>query len=267
MKKSWDEREKQGKRDLLRQQLPADMDRISFTEIQEQENLRQIHRVIEERRRNMRFHGKRMVIAVAAAMMVTGTITAIGAGKIVGLYSSTDLRKAVHSAAELKQQAVSILGDELVLEEKLADGTSFDEGQIVEVQGVDEGMNKVSSYQELTARYGDITLSVMRKEDQIPADEGENKAADYQETVGEICFTGTENNYLFLPPEAKPSKEDEALAEAGELFISYGTEKEERMVFRNISWEEDGLCYMMLTDREMSLSELGDLAKAYAEVK
>ena len=154
-----------------------------------------------------------------------------------------------------------------MLEEKLADGSAFEEGQITQVQGLDEAMNQVMSYQELTAQYGDINLSVMRKEDKISAEGEETQEADYEETVGDICFTGTEDNYLFLPPDAQPSKEDAALEAAGELYISYGTEQEERKVYRNIEWEEDGLCYMLFTDREMALSELGELAKAYVEAE
>lgn len=267
MNKGQDER-KRGKEDgLLEQQLRADMDRIPFTELQKQESLRQIHRAVRERRGNMRFHGKRMVIAVAAAMMVTGTITAIAAGKIVGLYSSSDITKDVHSVAELQQQGTAVLGEELVLKEALADGTAFEKGQLIEVQGLDEGRNQVASYQELTAQYGGISLSVMRTGDRILTDGGKRQEADYQETAGGICFTGTEDPYLFLPPDARPSAEEAALEKAGALFISYGTEQEERKVYRNVAWEKDGLYYMLLTDREMTLFELGELAKAYAEVK
>lgn len=264
MNKSWDEREEADKEERLKRQFQADMDRIPFTELQQQESLRQIRQAVRERRTNMRFHGKRMVIAVAAAMMAAGTITAVAAGKIAGLYSSTDLTKAVHSVTELQQQAASALGHSPELPETLADGTAFDEGQIIEVKGLDDGMNQVASYQELTAQYGDVNLSVMRTEDLTMMEGGAEQAVDYQETVGDIHFTGTEDPYLFLPPDARPSAEDEALEKAGELYISYGSEKEERTVYRNVVWEKDGLRYTLFTEREMTLPELGELAKAYA---
>ena len=53
--------------------------------------------------------------------------------------------------------------------------------------------------------------------------------------------------YLFLPPDAEPSAEDQKLEQEGKLYISYGTDEEVHEMYQMVSWEEDGLSYMLST--------------------
>ena len=64
------------------------------------------------------------------------------------------------------------------------------------------------------------------EENQEPASDG-----DYEELYEGICLRGQEDEYLFLPPDQKPSEEDESREAAGELYISYGSVVEERCVY------------------------------------
>ena len=50
-------------------------------------------------------------------------------------------------------------------------------------------------------------------------------------------------------------------------MISYGTDQEERKVFKNVSWEEDGLHYLLLTDQDVTLSQLMDMAGEIIDVQ
>ena len=54
------------------------------------------------------------------------------------------------------------------------------------------------------------------------------------------------NTYLFLPNEDALTEEYQTMAEAGEIFISFGTAAEEWKVMENYSWEDDGVYYALV---------------------
>ena len=69
--------------------------------------------------------------------------------------------------------------------------------------------------------------------------------------------------HLFLPPDETPTEEETALEQAGKLFISYGTETREERVFRSVSWEKDGLHYLLSSyDSGLEVSDLVEMAEA-----
>ncbi len=254
MKRKWDEEQ-------LGQRIRGEVEHISWSDAQEQEGLRAIHRAIGERRTEMKFHGKKMMIAVAAALVAMGSITAIAAGTITGYYSGINHNDAIRSASELQEKGRKALGESLVIAEQLADGIGYQEGYVTEVQGRDDEQNVISSFPEISVFYGqDVNLSVNN------GDHWNEEAMNhivYDETWEGIRFIGTQDNYLFLPPDQKPSPEDEALEQDGELYISYGSSQVEREVFKNLSWEQGGLRYMLFTSGDKTLEELAEMAKAF----
>lgn len=240
---------------------------IPWSEQQEREGLRAVHAAMEERRMKMRFQGRKMVAAAAVILALTGTITAAAAGKITGLFSSTNKTDAVTSAGELEEKGKKEVGEELFVADALADGSRFQEGYVTEIQAVDDGGNTVGTYPEISIQYGDYFFSVIRESDReiMDGNQKDASAADYEEWYEGICLTGREDDYLFLPPDQKPSEEDKSREGAGELYISYGAEKEERCVYKNMMWEKDGLSYTMVTSADKTLEEMAELAKAYMD--
>lgn len=61
------------------------------------------------------------------------------------------------------------------------------------------------------------------------------------------------------------NEEDLKLEEAGKLNISYGSSETERKSFKNVSWEKDGLKYLLFTFENKSLDDLINIAKAYID--
>ena len=259
MSRNWDDHEDEALRRSLREGIQG----ISWTEQQEDDRLRKIHKAIEERSRTMDLHGKKMVVAVAAALAVTGSITAIAAGKITAFYSSTNLNEAITSPKELEAQGRGKLGDGLIVAEQLADGTAFERGFLIEVEGRGEEDAVLITYPTVSMEYGDVFMDVARTQDLQTEEGGE---PDYQETYQGVVLEGTEDPYLFLPPDEKPTAEEEALEAAGELYISYGSVQREESVYKNISWEKDGLHYLMMTSGDRGLEELAGVAKGYLDL-
>ena len=78
--------------------------------------------------------------------------------------------------------------------------------------------------------YGmEISLFIEKIPDSMKQDA---KSPDETAEYNGIALELTADNYLFLPPDAQPSAEDQELEQAGELYISYGTDKEERKTFQ-----------------------------------
>ncbi|MDO5418375.1 MAG: hypothetical protein Q4F29_14345 [Lachnospiraceae bacterium] len=247
--------------DTLRQVMEAELASADFPEAAEQRILEQIHGQVDERRNQMKYSKKRIGIMLAAAFVVIGSITAIGAGKITTLVSHTYKDEAIHSTAQLTGQGKEKLGAEPKVPERFSDGTAFAEGYLMDVGALDEDGNQVGTYPELMAHYGEngrLSLSISKPIDGMTQQEAE---ADRTEEYEGITLHARTDHYLFLPPDAEPSEEDRKLQEAGRLMISYGSSEEERKVFQNVSWTEDGLEYTLSTFDEVDQEAMLALAK------
>lgn len=278
MKESWDKstlkesgmkdnRDRMAIDQRLGRELQKRISEIPWSDQQQREGLRAVHAAMKERRTTMRFQGKKMVAAAAVILALTGTITAAAAGKIAGLFSSTNKMDAITTAEELEEKGKKELGEGLLVADALTDGSRFQEGYVTEIRAVDDGGNTVGTYPEVSIQYGDYFFSVIREKDRELLEENQESASDsdYEEVYEGICLTGWEDEYLFLPPDQKPSGEDEAREAAGELYIGYGSEEEERCVYKNMVWEKDGLSYTMLTRADKTLEEMAEVAKAYMD--
>lgn len=217
---------------------------VLFTKQQEMQNLEQIHQKLNRRRSfSMMGKGKKILIA-AAAITVLGVTTAIGAGRVVGYFSSSSNLDSHYPNAEDIKDAEELLGIIPKAPEQFSNGLSYQNGAHHTVEGRDESGTTVTTFAQVDVDYGNqVTLSIHKI---IPTDEYTG------EPVQTLVVDGIEvraylDNYLFLPPDAQPSEADLALEAEGKLAISYGTDSEERNTFGNVIWEEDGLQYMIST--------------------
>ena len=88
----------------IRQVITEAVSDAAFPEEDSRRMLDRIHSSVGERRRTMRLTKKQTGLAVAAALVVLGSITAVGAGRIASLSSSVSLNAAVASYEELKNR-------------------------------------------------------------------------------------------------------------------------------------------------------------------
>ncbi|KEZ88540.1 hypothetical protein IO98_17850 [Lacrimispora celerecrescens] len=255
--------------DRLKQIIKSELDQIKPDAHAENRCLREIHKKIEMRSRIMKFNKKRMVAALAAVCTITvmGTVTAIAGGKITGLFSSTSRDEMVHSKAELIQLAERQMGTTPKIVDTFSNGISFNEGSITKVEGRDENQNPLITYPELYAGYGEnnrVGLDIHENQDMIP--QGSSTVIKH-EVYQDITLEAHEDDYLFLPPDAKPSEEDSKLEEEGKLMISYGSSEEERKVYRYVNWSENGMKYTLSSSDDLSCDDLIGMAKEVIDVK
>ena len=76
------------------------------------------------------------------------------------------------------------------------------------------------------------------------------------------------DQYRFVPPNYQVSKEEQAKMDAGELTISYGSDKVTDQVVRNLSWQDGDLHYEILTfDSTLTAEEMDQMAGEIIENK
>lgn len=255
--------------DRLKHIIKTGLDPVKPDAQEEERCLAEIHWKIKERSGVMKFNKKKMIAVFSAVftIMVMGTVTAVAAGKITSLVSSADRSEDVYSKDELVRLAGKQMGTVPKLVDGFSNGMAFKEGNITKVEGEDEDQNALVTYPEVYASYGEndkVSLSVHEQQDLIPQ---ESHAVKQQEIYQDIRLEASEDNCLFLPPDAKPSEEDLKLQEEGKLMISYGSSEEERKVFRYVSWSENGMDYMLYTFADMDLNDLTGMAKEVINAK
>lgn len=251
--------------DRLKDLLTSELDTVEMTEHTDRRMLAGIHQQIQERSNIMKYPKKRMIMVAAAAIVALGTITAIAAGKVVGLVTSTNRNEAIHSTVELAEDAQKQLGTKLYIPDALSDGLAFAEGQIVDVNGVDEAGNTITTYPELRAMYGaNCEVSIVMYRPVAGVAESAQTFLREEEYNG-IMLGANEYSYLFLPPDATPSEEDLKLEAEGKLSIGYGSSEEQRDIFKTVEWTIDGVNYMLDTFSDKSLDEMMGFAKAYLD--
>ncbi|MGL5434509.1 MAG: hypothetical protein ACRDBO_03810 [Lachnospiraceae bacterium] len=216
-------------------------DQVLFTEQQEMQNLSEIHQKL--RRKQMMGKGKKILIAAAAITALCAT-TAIGAGKIVGYYSSSSSSDSHYATAQDIKDAKEVLGVIPKAPEKFSNGLNYLKGSYHMVEGQDESGTTVTSYANVVVDYEDSIFLFIRKINAYDEYNNEEVKTDH---VDGIELKVYEDAYLFLPPDVEASEEDKALEAQGKLIISYGTAEEERRTYRYTVWDEDGLNYALNT--------------------
>lgn len=253
--------------EAIKEGLRAEAGSIRFTEEQSSKVLNNIHnqnrRKITKMEKKMG-NGKRILIA-AAAIAVMGSITVLGAGKVVGWNSVINKNKVDFKNAQEVLKAEDKLGAVPKVPQQFLNGIAFDSGYLIMVDGVDENDNIVESHPEVSVFYDkDISLDITPISTGIT--DGEPRA-ELSRQIGDISMNAYAVDFLFLPPDASPTAEDQALEEAGKLQISYGTETEERQTFRYVTWTEDGLAYSLFTSNvDFGLEELLNMAEEVLSV-
>lgn len=190
---------------------------------------------------------RRMRFAVVAAAMVCVLIGgAFAAGPIVGLASSMN-HNQVSTSLDDESKVEKEAGFTVRLPETL-NGASFDNMIAQPVDAVDADGNTVYSYQEFYASYRDGAtqpfMSVIKSENHSSGDTSDKTIVDIREVNG-ITMTYREIPTILLPGsgEEMPTDEEQAAADRGEMFISYGSDTREDGVYHVIDWDEDGLHY------------------------
>ena len=199
--------------------------------------LANIRKEAEERRKENGFmkYSLKKVVATAAVIAAL-SVTCYAAGQLGSVVSHGTPN--IETFAEL-EKAEKKLGFDAKFVETFENGMTFQRGGTGETYGLDEDGNKTGKkYKTMSVSYADAKGNTVG----LVIDGGSPyKDAGVETTEGYSC-----NTFLFLHDEGDLTEEYKAMADAGEIFISYGTEKEEWKVMENYSWEDDGVYYALV---------------------
>lgn len=249
----------------LKRYIKKELDSIT-PHMDDERRLLEIHKKLNKRSNLMKFRKNKLAAAFTAIVVITvlGTVTAVAAGKITGLVSGRG--KDVNSITELRELSKIQMKVSPKIPDNFNNGMAFVKGDISQVKGVDENNNQVITYSEAYAEYGEnpqVTLSSHAHLAEI----SEGDQPGQKEVYQGVELNSAETQYVFLPEGQEPSEEDKKLEEEGKLMISYGSDQEERKLFKSVSWSENGIDYLLFTYENVELNSLKAMAKEVIDTK
>lgn len=216
-----------------------------------------VHRKIEEEKRMRRWSAKKVMIT-AVAVCVFGSITAVAAGRITSsvAHSSHDNDFTYDKLGEMETK----LGIVTKAPEAFSNGYRFSTGVPVERSGMDESGNVVESGNDLSLNYKkdgmpDIYISVQKSS----MFENEQWAQSFDHNGITVGYRA--DQYRFVPPNYQITEEEQARVDAGELYVSYGSDEIEDEIIKNVYWEDEGIQYYITAmDSSLGAEDLIQMA-------
>lgn len=210
---------------------------------------------------------KRTAVALCAALAVV-VVGAFASGQITSWGTSLRLDKNWTDFDKTASFAEKHVPD-MKYVESFSNGYAFQKGWEDTVDKRDDANNTLESFTGLRLKYGKEDASVSLEAAPVQADGVYVSPFD---TVREI--DGIEVHYremleIFLPADGsiRPTAEEQAKCDAGEINIAYGTDQREQDTFYSVRWIEDGMSYMIYaTNSDVGSLTADDFFAMAAEV-
>lgn len=244
--------------------INTELDSIT-PDMDEERRLLEIHKELNKRSNCMKFRKNKLAAAFTAMVIITvlGTVTAVAGGKITSLVSGTD--KDVNTITELRELSKDKMKASPKFPDKFSNGMAFVKGNISHVKGMDEDNNQVITYSEAYAEYGNNPQVILSS--QVHQAILEENQSGQKEVYQGVELNSSVMQYVFLPEGQEPSEEDKKLQEEGKLMISYGSDQEERKLFKSVNWSENGIDYTLFTFENEELNSMTAMAKEVIDMK
>lgn len=251
MSKSFEEEFRQSM-DKLRFQ-PVDKDRLQSKLVWSQNKTNE-----REANHMKKWTFKRAAAVAAACFMITG-VTAFAAGKIVSYNASSRADYEYKTAAQINEADNSM---NPAFPESLGNGFSFAGGNNVQVSGVDDSGNVAGKWDDLHAEYKDKAGRTVAMSVSTHSEDEDSRAATESRTIDGIDIQYNCDEYLVLPDE--DYELDKAVKDRMEtddhFFVSYGASEEETIIYKGVSFEQNGIFYHLYTSDNIESEELFQMA-------
>lgn len=216
--------------------------------------------------RTMRKISKNNKVLIVLACCLALTTIAAGAAQLIR--HGTIAHSTNNEFQNYKQlnQVLKELGYRCNVPEQLPGGYKFQSMSIVHEAAIDDNDVKLHKYKGLTVVYQDETGSEVYLDTARKADEdfGVEKAEIIKGnsgTVNGIPIDVNVQKYKLVPPDYQPGADEIAARDAGELFISYGSDKVENLLIANARFVIDGISYTLLDMEHADKGQLLEMAK------
>lgn len=217
-------------------------------------------------RQTGRFSWKKGVAIAAVATMILGT-TVFAAGRIASITSFSS-SQPTFTDLPTADQAEEKIGISPKLVESFGNGFAFEDAVVVDGALNDESGNAQQQFKELDLTYekegSQIVLGV---KDASITEMMENDGEEPSPAKETTDYQGTALDYIsyankLVPADYEMTEEDKAAQESGELVFSYGAPDVSVSSVQNLTWEEDGVSYFLLTmDDSVTKSDLVSMAQ------
>lgn len=145
--------------------------------------------------------------------------------------------------------------------EAFSNGYRFAYGTPVYSRGEDEQGNVVKEQQDLSLMYSKENMADLSLNIEHGNLFDESDAPDQTAVHEGITLKYSQDHYRMVPPDYEPSAEEKAQEAAGELVISYGTDRVIDQTAQTLTWEDNGQFYTLLGfDVEMTPEEFYQMA-------
>ncbi|MBT9778572.1 hypothetical protein GPL15_18910 [Clostridium sp. MCC353] len=205
---------------------------------------RSVHNRIQEGNRMKRYSIKKIIVT-AAVVCALGSITAVAAGRIVGIGSHSSWKEAFYDYEQVDKLEQK-LGYTMKAPESFSNGFAFSSGMPKHQEAQDESGNVVKKAEGAGINYSKKGMADISLEIEQAGFVNYTKQPDQKFSYNGITFNYSQDNYRFVPPDYQVSEEEQAAMDAGKLYISYGTDKVENNVVQNMYWEDGGTVYTLL---------------------
>ena len=206
---------------------------------------------------------KKVVITAIAACLVFA-MTALAAGKIKAFVSGWNL-KTYESHADMGKAAEDAGFDVMEMPEQFANGYLFMKTEVQDWNAVDDGFNKVDSFNELTAKYekdGKELLVYAHADDPaMYADDNDPDPIEVR-TINGIEVLAREFTFKFVPSDYEVTEEDKEFEAVPGNFISYGSEDVELIKMATVAFVKDGVRYSIMDNNSADhMEEMVEMAE------
>ena len=155
-------------------------------------------------------------------------------------YSSKDFGKM--------GKAMEIAGFQMDAKAEFDNGFAFEEVTVQDTKGQDENGREVLKYREISVTYRDpeghrLNLSAHPKLEEVPVSD---RPADEVRQLDGVTAEYRLDHYKFVPEDYQLTAQDEAWVKQPGNHISYGSERVEENAISFLSWEKDGVCYLLM---------------------
>lgn len=213
----------------------------------------------QERKMTFMKSKKRFSLIAAAAVLAIG-VTVFAANEVVKVWTGSSSAIPDYKKLPTQEKVIEDIGYSGVLIERFENGYEFDNGTIVKNNMSDENENLIEKFKSVDFRYkkdGDTVYFSQKKYNTQTEQEGEKIATENGCDIYYYSYTNK-----LVPPDYKLTQEDKRAEANGELVFSYGASKVEISKVQSVSWEKDGIHYLLMQiDGKLSAAELCDMAK------
>lgn len=253
---------------LIQNTLEEQAGRISMSPELQREIKQQIRQIRPEERMMKKRISKGKVILAAAAMCLLMSVAAVAGGNVSAWVSGIGGDTKLGSYSQLKK-ADQTMGVDVKRVEKFTNGLAFYSANVGKVNEMDDAGVVLSTFPETRIWYKNggsrVSLSV------IPLGKDDNTAKHAEEETvqyGDLTLTVTKDYYRFVPLGYEISDEEQKAIDAGQLYISYGSDKVEEEVYCSVHWESDLRYSLMTSDVErVGEQDLVQMAKEVIDAK